>query len=381
VQELGEQRLGVRTTRLEEFLAVVDSVEDLARVLDDLQRWSRVCRSGTRNGVQTLVELLPGLRQIRAPLAAGYLWLLTILLIVEPGLPSRADARGLPRSVIELVDAAGPIATAVAVGFLAYLVGSVSDDLTSTLARRIGRGAPQRILQVEANGLVSLTTERGYAGGYTRNKKYLYLLARPIRMALGDGVLTVPRVPIPTSEDEYHRLRVRVEDETMPVLDRLAAASSDKDVVNLVTEVLPPSEFLRFRFRTGSAAEQEAASITSLTLAHALTEAVGRELESIGESLIDVQPQLFGEFDRFRGEADFRVAISLPLVVLAMVACVEASPLWLLSFGGIGILLSGAHQRRHKSNDRVVQAILEERVTAPTLLRFARHAQAFGERA
>ena len=51
-----------------------------------------------------LVNLLPGLRDLRAPLSAGFIWLLGIWLLVEPGL--RGDDSKLTTSLEALVDGA-----------------------------------------------------------------------------------------------------------------------------------------------------------------------------------------------------------------------------------------------------------------------------------
>ena len=71
-----------------------------------------------------LASALPGLRDIRAPLIAGYLWLLFGWLVVKPE-PNFTDAKGLMEVLVDLADTVGPLATAAAVTVAAYLIGGL----------------------------------------------------------------------------------------------------------------------------------------------------------------------------------------------------------------------------------------------------------------
>src|SRR4051812_18812592 len=75
-----------------------------------------------------LASLLPGLRELRTPLAAGYLWLVFAFFVCG----SPADISAAPGPLQDLasaVEALGKTALAVGVSFMAYLIGSVSADL------------------------------------------------------------------------------------------------------------------------------------------------------------------------------------------------------------------------------------------------------------
>ncbi|MDQ3724025.1 MAG: hypothetical protein M3376_13405, partial [Actinomycetota bacterium] len=73
-----------------------------------------------------LSNLLPGTRQLRAPLAAGYLWLVALGLALASEIPSRDDASGLFDDLYRGSDLIGDVGVGVAVSFLAYLLGMVS---------------------------------------------------------------------------------------------------------------------------------------------------------------------------------------------------------------------------------------------------------------
>jgi hypothetical protein len=70
-------------------------------------------------------SLLPGLREVRTPLAAGYLWLVGAGLYFHDKIPARAHATGLWAQLHELSVIVGIGPTLAAVSFVAYLIGSI----------------------------------------------------------------------------------------------------------------------------------------------------------------------------------------------------------------------------------------------------------------
>lgn len=88
----------------------------------------RLTRAGSRPRLSkravTLTNVLPGFRQIRAPLAAGYLWLLFIYLVADLG-QVRPES-GIVKEIADLGSNLSPVGVAVAVSFAAYLTGSLS---------------------------------------------------------------------------------------------------------------------------------------------------------------------------------------------------------------------------------------------------------------
>src|SRR5512132_4174038 len=75
-----------------------------------------------------LASVIPGLRAIRAPLIAGYLWLLVAWLHFDPS-PGFRDETGVVAEFVDLADTIGRIATAAGVTVGAYLLGSLSVGL------------------------------------------------------------------------------------------------------------------------------------------------------------------------------------------------------------------------------------------------------------
>lgn len=95
-------------------------------------------------GVGVLSNLLPGAREVRAPLAAGYLWLLAIGLALASSLPSRSQATGVYDDFYAVGDLLGSVGAALAVSFLAYFVGALSSSVFAV---------PFRLVEAPVNGV------------------------------------------------------------------------------------------------------------------------------------------------------------------------------------------------------------------------------------
>jgi hypothetical protein len=114
-----------------------------------------------------LTNILPGLRELRAPLAAGYLWVVFIWLIAEPRIPAAPEAEGMARRILELTNDLDVVGGGVALGFVAYLVGAVSQTaldpvlrLIPTLFQRVRRGGSYRISAKAFSSITQLVEDR-----------------------------------------------------------------------------------------------------------------------------------------------------------------------------------------------------------------------------
>jgi hypothetical protein len=84
--------------------------------------------------MQILANALPGFRDLRSPVIAGYLWLLVGWVLLSPDIDSRPE-NAVAASLYDLANKLGKVGTAVAVSVAAYLVGSVSQELTNGVPR------------------------------------------------------------------------------------------------------------------------------------------------------------------------------------------------------------------------------------------------------
>lgn len=90
-----------------------------------------------------LANLLPGVRELRVPFAAGSMWLLCLWLAVAPDVPRGSAADGtLWQSLWTLREGVSPVVFGAAVAFMAYLVVALSEagrEAAVSLMRRLAR--------------------------------------------------------------------------------------------------------------------------------------------------------------------------------------------------------------------------------------------------
>jgi hypothetical protein len=83
-----------------------------------------------------LASLLPGLRELRTPLAIGWTWLAALWLAFGELIPTREQATGIVLSLYDAIDVLGDATVLGILTFIAYLLGSLlepqSDRLSST---------------------------------------------------------------------------------------------------------------------------------------------------------------------------------------------------------------------------------------------------------
>jgi hypothetical protein len=83
-----------------------------------------------------LGSVLPGLRELRAPLAAGYLWLLAGWLILADELPTKHEAKpAVIQRFYDLAPVVSAFGLAVVASVAAYVIGSIALDIQSRLIR------------------------------------------------------------------------------------------------------------------------------------------------------------------------------------------------------------------------------------------------------
>lgn len=80
--------------------------------------------------MQILANALPGFRDLRAPVIAGYMWLLFAWLWIQPD-PDRRPHNPIGAALYDLAQDVNQIWVGLAVGVAAYLVGSVSGAVSN----------------------------------------------------------------------------------------------------------------------------------------------------------------------------------------------------------------------------------------------------------
>jgi hypothetical protein len=239
-----------------------------------------------------LANLLPGLRDVRAPLSAGCIWLLTLWLVLEDRVPTRQQARGVWASLYRLGTVIGPTGVLAAGAFLAYLIGAV---LAVRVVTVNAREAPKRVKFWESRSIAP----------------------RVSRLAFNDLVAFLrDRGKFPAHEPEANMRASRLDREP-----------GERLVVNLAArEILGETRQLR----------------TKLLVANA---------------------DLFNEYDRAVGEAEFRKNVAYALVGLTAVLSWQHSPWWALLLVFIVRLYSAGVSSERAANDVIIQAVVAGLVT------------------
>ena len=86
--------------------------------------------------MQILASALPGFRDLRAPLIAGYLWLVFVWIWIKPDIHKR-PTNEVAAAVYDLAKDVGPIWIGLGVGVAAYLIGAVSQALSPIIGHKV----------------------------------------------------------------------------------------------------------------------------------------------------------------------------------------------------------------------------------------------------
>src|SRR5262245_23912691 len=78
-----------------------------------------------------LSSLLPGLPELRAPLAAGFVWMVAVWFVFEPRWDRGDRTSGFVASANRLIEVLNLLGQAVVLSFVAFLLGSFSVFLFS----------------------------------------------------------------------------------------------------------------------------------------------------------------------------------------------------------------------------------------------------------
>jgi hypothetical protein len=276
--------------------------------------------------MSVFANLIPGAREVRAPLAAGGILLLALALAIEPNLSDSQSATGLTASLIAVHEALGPVGQGVVVAFIAYLVGSMVQSITAgaTLVFSFGRGI---------KGLPSEEVE-------TMSGLHRFALDR-VQGALRE------------MEEVYGKNSLQLAE------DR---AFQDSSFLQLY----------EFWVRDeGQPGEREAIEEVSLIFA----KKIATEGYLIQRRLMGVEPEWFAEVDRFEAEAELREAIGLPLLTLGTVCALRSSGMTaaIILSGSILFtfaLLAQGRRRRRRARNTLADAVVIGRVKAPCVERF-----------
>jgi hypothetical protein len=277
-----------------------------------------------------LSNLLPGARQLRAPLAAGYLWLLAVALASASSLPARNEARGVLQDFFRIGDFVGKVGVALAISFLAYFIGAMSLSVFA---------AAMRLVSIPVNkvadwGVITLSFTQ-----YRRSVQRKRRTAREGPPAIRDAQPSVPGF-------SFWKVMIR-----QGVMDALRVW-----VFQRFNEIHGPDNPHSGDPR--SAVER-------------LGQQVSQETGLMRAELRVKQDDLFAEYDRYQSEQELRSAIVPPLVAVIVVLSVRADGAWALALPAVAVLIRQASISSRQALDVLAAALRLEIIRSPRMDRHA----------
>jgi hypothetical protein len=279
-----------------------------------------------------LATLLPGLRDLRTPLAVGYLWMIGLWLVLNHYLPESINQTNVPlSSMFELGVFLGTPVMLAAISFVAYLLGSM---LTITYLL-----PAERFIQTTMFGsLVNLfgtgSTRSGASLGTSLRAQFHSLVMSRLREA--DDLTISPA---------QHADILQIE-------------------INTGTSAYRPSRTSAYR-PWGVSETVDLAKTREL--ADVYVEEIIADLPAVGIQLQAINRDYWDSYDRTTAEAEFRTAIGPPLAVTIVVIAIQTTAWWLfLLVAPVYLFLLGRRQSARAASI-LGQAVVLKMVEPPVL--------------
>jgi hypothetical protein len=301
-----------------------------------------------------MLNLLPGIRDLRAPLAAGYIWLVALWIALEPVVPDEDDAVGVLASFYRLADTVSAIGLGVVASFVAYVLGALSTSVFSSWASH------SRVVR-------ALRRTRLCKPFSAQGREALDELARDRRIEL-ESTLSMSGMDVWELLDESR------------VTEPSKAAGGNPKIypLRLKKRRLPRPHLSG----PGGAEPMDFEAEQQARIASAVT----RELDTIATTrLLGRDEALYSAIDRLRSETEFRLAIVPPIVFAGGVLASRIDLPWsvpvilgalVLCYG----LLVDAVKLQRRTNERLLDVLADGRVKSPVLERLQSRATAIANR-
>jgi hypothetical protein len=341
-----------------------------------------------------LESILPGLRDVRAPLAAGYLWLGAIWLAVHDQVPaSQEEATGIWEPIFRLGDALSVLGIGIALSFGAYLLGILSQSVLVPpllfVDHVLFSGRVVIFDDVPPDEPDADSARKLIMGPHLSFRSWwsLDLLARKaiddIRTTLPDDRPKKPAKPNsdnelerPSDADSEPKPELNVDVFVNDWLNDVTFGLHEWSRVYASTGPLPRSRFALFyyirrfinwltRFPTQHTPYKDLAAIE-------ISAGLALELDSVKNRLLTLEKDQFDLIDRLQAESKFRFSVIPPLVAIVVLLATNWSFWWLLGLIGVVVLFVGASRFLFSAENAVVDRLFAGDVKAPLLERLDR---------
>jgi hypothetical protein len=411
-----------------------------------------------------LSNVLPGLREIRAPLTAGYIWLISAWLVFHSSIPTEQEARGGPwEPFFDLGGVVSSFGLTVVLSVLAYLIGSLSEGIfrePMQAGARVFGGGPswdlswkgvkslELLVQDRVSRVIDQLADKGLSlrqlpeyerasrlieGGVEYLNKgsmfvgvqrshvypldapksrwwpshvYRALKSRRTRQFLerprptwikheeaGNDALSgasesgaLPRVLVRLYDWNIREAASPLEKRRMDLVLRSKElddswSKSKLEIEELLAGLQPAKEARQSKKEEEKEARQskkEDEEIPQQLLVHhvvrEITNQVTQEMPLVGTRLLGKETDLFHEFDRQRGESNFRSTIIPPLLVLIIVLAIRVNFAFLLLLGSVPLFYWQGVRYRQEASDVLIDSLVVGRVEAPAIEKLERAA-------
>ena len=276
---------------------------------------------------KVLTALIPGLREIRAPLAAGYLWLFLLWLVWGDSVPSRDEAEGALGRVYDLEPLYKSIGVVAVLSVLAYIVGSLANVAASFAAR-----AALNLIEKFRRRLPSY--RRTHKSGVKP-----WMSRFELNLLLSDVGKTELR------EWAWRRMI---------------------------------KEYLGFWAPPGTRSELEVAAFSARLVRNVpqeiddlgmfLVNRVVEDLEVLKRRLLVADPTLFNQVDRLESEGAFRLALATPLAALSLWLAATESAVYAVALLVVAAVVSHGWALQRQGRDFLVSALRARHELEPDVL-------------
>jgi hypothetical protein len=303
-----------------------------------------------------VTQLLPGLRDVRGPLIAGYLWLLTGWLLLADRLPQR-HSLGVYSRAFEAGDALGRVGLAAAASIAAYLIGSllgavpnwIDYGARSLMRRRIFPSQKLRFLpprnarQLLNTAPVFSLNDFRWVDGDPQTKR-----------ALSNLVMTRLKGCADALDEALDEAAYKI----LAGAKRNAKTFQSPDDAAVEIEALGTPErgweVHRWVANVDGRVATETVSRSAMPSFSAARDLFG-ERSTLKTRLIETAPQAGSEVERLYAESEFRFTISFPLAAVAIVLSVQSGDLWWLGLLGVvaGLFAHSIVLRKHGGRELI----------------------------
>lgn len=337
--------------------------------------------------MRMLASLLPGLRNLRAPLAAGFLWLTVIWVCVAPQIPENfAATKGLEHDLYRLGSAAGKASIAAALVFGAYILGVIATALSR---RFLGRplDAVRRVayaLKYWSNSFVRWTVRpRPGAGIGSAAHRITSPLTRFFAVGYGEE-----RAGMDAVFDEAYALVIRTLSERMEADETFApkllmhmttpaglatpAARQIYKQIRVLTDSTPPDQPSGYVDMALQNPTMRRPLFEALISIPNLTMRILVDLSNVPNRIVERHPKAYERYDQTDSEADFRWAAGPPLLALPCALLATYGYPWPLLIPmllpGLILLIQGA-ALEVSTRQQMLSVIADEPTASPALTR------------